>query len=575
MISFLEFLVEQERTPEQATKLLNYTTRRTNRFNIRHTNINTDPTLKSRAYGKKASKPTQQMLDPRKLTATQPTAGYNYTHEFIHGRGRGANDPIRVVKKNNQYNIVDGHHRVMAARLRRQRQIAALVHEDKDDDREDWIRHGRPALRHPETGHTVIGKRTNIHWDLLNKHRRRKDIDEYQRGFWNKRTKKFADENDCPIHCSDQIKTPKEFKVSMRRWEIDDVKSGYRMQRLSKLKRKLARLKEGYADYKQSEDPDHPAHPKHHLHDLWQHGTAAYQHNTTGQVKWVGRGQTHEDVKKKIREPDALSFHKNWSRGFLHTRTGKFHPDPRNRLDATDYMSELQKRSWLEKQKQKLHAPGIWEAIGNWDDENPEDREDLIKHGLPAFRHRKEGWIHKGKRGETHGDLRNQLAGFDPEVRQNMYHTIERGFWHKRKKEFISGNKTTIDTPDLMTTHQRMKRFGRPDLGWLPKRKLDEAGMKSGYENNPMWPHVHPALKHRETGEVIHGRRGWDTHDDLIDKVGSHPQTISDLMKSRHGNWEQGYWHKKEKRFVPHREAGFDSTDLMSPAQQRMRGIMG
>lgn len=77
---------------------------------------------------------------------------------------------------------------------------------------------------------------------------------------------------------------------------------------------------------------------------------------------------------------------------------------------------------------------------------NPDaPQHDLWKHGVPAAKHRHDGHLVIGKRGERHEDLTDNHA---------EYH---HGILHKKTKQFYrTGKDTHMDSTDLMTARQRM-----------------------------------------------------------------------------------------------------------------------
>jgi hypothetical protein len=78
---------------------------------------------------------------------------------------------------------------------------------------------------------------------------------------------------------------------------------------------------------------------------------------------------------------------------------------------------------------------------------------------------------------------------------------------------------------------------------------------KPGVPQHDLWKHGLPALRHKEYGTLIVGRRG-DHHHEL-------------RGEGEHGH-ERGIYHRKEKKFYKcGKDTHMDSTDLMT-ARQRM-----
>ena len=77
---------------------------------------------------------------------------------------------------------------------------------------------------------------------------------------------------------------------------------------------------------------------------------------------------------------------------------------------------------------------------------------------------------------------------------------------------------------------------------------------------NDIMDYGKPALRHKETGKIIIGRRG-EIHSDIHDQHNAKPDV-----------WEDGFHNPKTKEFYPKDDhvdgvVGVDSTDLMTPSQ--------
>jgi hypothetical protein len=73
-----------------------------------------------------------------------------------------------------------------------------------------------------------------------------------------------------------------------------------------------------------------------------------------------------------------------------------------------------------------------------------------------------------------------------------------------------------------------------------------------------------PAVKHPKTGKIYLGRRG-DSHKDVMTR---HKLGWRALGLSFNSIEHTGYYDHATKRYYSHREAGFHSTDLLTPLQR-------
>ncbi len=81
-------------------------------------------------------------------------------------------------------------------------------------------------------------------------------------------------------------------------------------------------------------------------HDLWKHAVPAIQNINNGKVIAGKRGNTHEDLLRKIHSDidKALDTHDT---GYYHTKTKKFHPKTENDMDSTDLMTNIQRTKYM------------------------------------------------------------------------------------------------------------------------------------------------------------------------------------------------------------------------------------
>jgi hypothetical protein len=82
---------------------------------------------------------------------------------------------------------------------------------------------------------------------------------------------------------------------------------------------------------------------------------------------------------------------------------------------------------------------------------------------LPAIKHPVTGKLHTGKRGDTHDDLMmSHLSSseYDKHNDNYDYHDNHTGYYDPHSRKFYASGRTEVDTTDLMTKSQRVRRYG-------------------------------------------------------------------------------------------------------------------
>jgi len=81
---------------------------------------------------------------------------------------------------------------------------------------------------------------------------------------------------------------------------------------------------------------------------------------------------------------------------------------------------------------------------------------------VPALRNKKTNEIHRGRRGEEHIDIANKLHPGHSRLASKTEKDYHIGFFDPKFKKFhgrhVHGY--PVDTPDLMTRIQRIRRYG-------------------------------------------------------------------------------------------------------------------
>lgn len=77
---------------------------------------------------------------------------------------------------------------------------------------------------------------------------------------------------------------------------------------------------------------------------------------------------------------------------------------------------------------------------------------------IPAFKHPETGKLYIGRRGETHNDIIDK-HGFG-QAHKDYPNPYDRGFYNTRDKSFITKADSGLDSADLMTKAQRMRKLG-------------------------------------------------------------------------------------------------------------------
>ena len=80
----------------------------------------------------------------------------------------------------------------------------------------------------------------------------------------------------------------------------------------------------------------------------------------------------------------------------------------------------------------------------------------LKSRALPAIKHPDTGKLLVGRRGETHEDIGDR-HGLDDRQRDQR----NRGFYDPLTRQYHTKAETGMDSADLMTPYQKMRKFGR------------------------------------------------------------------------------------------------------------------
>jgi hypothetical protein len=87
-----------------------------------------------------------------------------------------------------------------------------------------------------------------------------------------------------------------------------------------------------------------------------------------------------------------------------------------------------------------------------------------LRHLVPAFIHPDTGKMYVGRKGDTHNDIIDRNPHEIDPIHKDLFDSHDRGFFHVVNKTFISKAASGLDSSDLMTRTQRMRKLARESL---------------------------------------------------------------------------------------------------------------
>ena len=98
----------------------------------------------------------------------------------------------------------------------------------------------------------------------------------------------------------------------------------------------------------------------------------------------------------------------------------------------------------------------ILRALNQLEHSYPGDTSVLV----PAFKHPKTGKLYIGRRGDTHNDVIDSHPDEIHSSHRDNPDPYERGFYNHKTHTFINKADSGLDSADLMTKLQRMRKLG-------------------------------------------------------------------------------------------------------------------
>jgi hypothetical protein len=217
----------------------------------------------------------------------------------------------------------------------------------------------------------------------------------------------------------------------------------------------------------------------------------AIKHPETGKLYIGKRGEIHANIldrhnlrKEYFDDLRKFPLPQKWDSevhmGFYDHKDKKFYSrKDTGYLDATDIMTPHQRF-------RRLGSESLLEHMYQGD----------TKVLVPAFKHPQPGKLYIGRRGDTHNDIIDSHPDeIDPSHRDNP-DPYEGGFYNHKNHTFINKADSGLDSADLMTKLQRMRKLGLEHLYTEYKVADDE---ESVWVGDNVKARLRPAIIHPAT----------------------------------------------------------------------------
>jgi hypothetical protein len=180
-------------------------------------------------------------------------------------------------------------------------------------------------------------------------------------------------------------------------------------------------------------------------------------------------------------------------------------------LDATDLMTKVQR---MRRFGTESHVLQVLDYLS--EHSYPFDTKTLV----PAFKHPVTGKLYIGRRGDTHNDIIDSHPDeIDPPHKDNP-NPYDRGFYNQKDKSFINKADSGLDSADLMTKMQRMRKLGVESYD--PERVMTNPSLNTlkGAMNRWRRAYGEPDARYIIHGNNVHVASAYHkTHEDIAKEI--------------------------------------------------------